>query len=221
MNLELENFQDEFNGRLDFVSRTNSPSHANDESVVLPFQSVTSDWDADPANFVEATPSPQLEPIYATIRACSWNIAAVNNNPFEYWITSDDEDYSALMRGVERFVGDPSRDVPVHRVFTDAMFAQLVAELRAQGIAGLDELRQHWTVDYRARMAIRGFLRDKAIGTKRLASLPDRITNTIELSGGGTRTRPAAINAYDGGALGSVEAWCVVLRRERFSTVPG
>ena len=58
-------------------------------------------------------------------------------------------------------------------------------------------------------MAVRGFLRDKAIGTKRLASLPDRITNTIELSGGGTRTRPAAINAYDGVALTSVEVWCV------------
>ena len=26
----------------------------------------------------------------------TWNIAAINNNPFEYWITHDDADYNAF-----------------------------------------------------------------------------------------------------------------------------
>ena len=37
----------------------------------------------------------------------TWNIAAINNNPFEYWITHDDADYNALMEGVQSFIDQP------------------------------------------------------------------------------------------------------------------
>ena len=51
----------------------------------------------------------------------TWNIAAINNNPFEYWITHDDADYNALMEGVQSFIDQPGeRDVPVSQVFTPA-----------------------------------------------------------------------------------------------------
>jgi hypothetical protein len=31
------------------------------------------------------------------LRVATWNVAAVNNNPFEYYITHDDPAYNALM----------------------------------------------------------------------------------------------------------------------------
>ena len=34
-------------------------------------------------------------------RASTWNVAAINNNPFEYWITHDDPDYLKLMSDVQ------------------------------------------------------------------------------------------------------------------------
>jgi len=35
------------------------------------------------------------------LRAVTWNVAAVNNNPFEYWITHDDPAYNTLIDGVQ------------------------------------------------------------------------------------------------------------------------
>lgn len=32
------------------------------------------------------------------LRVATWNVAAINNNPFEYWITHDDANYNALMQ---------------------------------------------------------------------------------------------------------------------------
>ena len=37
----------------------------------------------------------------ATLRLATWNIAAINNNPFEYWITHSDPDYNTLMADVQ------------------------------------------------------------------------------------------------------------------------
>ena len=34
------------------------------------------------------------------LRMVTWNIAAVNNNPFEYWITHQSEEYAVLMQKV-------------------------------------------------------------------------------------------------------------------------
>ena len=39
-----------------------------------------------------------------------------------------------------------------------------------------------WETEYKNRYAIAGFLKDKAIGSKRLISMPDRISNTIHRS---------------------------------------
>ena len=65
----------------------------------------------------EATRKRSKEPL----TALSWNMAAINNNPFEYWITHDDADYNALMEGVQSFIDQPGeRDVPVSQVFTPA-----------------------------------------------------------------------------------------------------
>ena len=36
----------------------------------------------------------------SALRVATWNIAAINNNPFEYWITHDDADYNRLGLGL-------------------------------------------------------------------------------------------------------------------------
>ena len=39
------------------------------------------------------------------LRVVTWNVAAINNNPFEYWITHDkDPNYDSMMRAVRLFV---------------------------------------------------------------------------------------------------------------------
>ena len=47
---------------------------------------------------------------------------------------------------------------------------------------------------------------DPLLGSKRLASMPDRITNTINLEGGGQVYRPTVINMYSGD-LSTLEKW--------------
>ena len=60
------------------------------------------------------------------LHIASWNMAAINNNPFEYWITYDDADYNHLMQKVQEFINDPGEnDVAVASVFTQEMFNQV------------------------------------------------------------------------------------------------
>ena len=49
----------------------------------------------------------------STVRAVTWNIAAINNNPFEYWITHEDADYNKLMVDVQDFISAPGEKVHV------------------------------------------------------------------------------------------------------------
>jgi hypothetical protein len=142
-----------------------------------------------------------------SIRAASWNIAAINNNPFEYWVTNPDPSYNTLMKSVQDFIENSGSDVVISTVFSDSMFKELQCELREKEIPGVDELEHYWKGDYSQRMAIKGFLKDKTIGLKRLASMPDRITNTISLHDGSSCKRPTVINSYDGGSLESIGAW--------------
>jgi hypothetical protein len=49
----------------------------------------------------------------------TWNIAAVNNNPFEYWVTHDDPAYNKLMSDAQDFIDCPNeRDVKVGSAHT-------------------------------------------------------------------------------------------------------
>ena len=141
------------------------------------------------------------------LSAVSWNVAAVNNNPFEYWIQYFDDSYDCFMRLVEEFMQDDSKDFPVFQIFTDAMFDELLHELSVINADNVGNLEYFWRHEYRNRMAIREFLKDKTLGSKRLISMPDRITNTIFLEGGGLRMRPTVINAYGEGGLESIQAW--------------
>mmetsp|Transcript_22112 Transcript_22112/g.29156 ORF Transcript_22112/g.29156 Transcript_22112/m.29156 type:complete len:575 (-) Transcript_22112:310-2034(-) len=137
----------------------------------------------------------------------TWNIAAINNNPFEYWITyKENPAYEQLMIDVENFLESPGdKDVPVSQVFTDDMFTKL--ESRMSAVAGWDSVRSYWEEDFRDRKIISQFIKDPLLGNKRLASMPDRITNTINVIGSDQPVcRPTVINMYDGD-LSSLEKW--------------
>jgi hypothetical protein len=143
----------------------------------------------------------------------TWNIAAINNNPFEYWITmADNPEYNALMLDVESFIENPgSKDIPVHQVFTSSMFDQLEAKMLSipswGGAAKISKVRGFWESSFKDRKIISGFLKDKSLGDKRLSSMPDRVTNTINVVGSSTPVcRPTVINMYDGD-LSTLDMW--------------
>jgi hypothetical protein len=134
----------------------------------------------------------------APLSVATWNIAAVNNNPFEYWITHDDAAYNQLMDDVQAFIDAPGeQDVAVDTVFTPEMFAQLAEDMAGVGMDGVEAVSAMWEADYRRRKIISGFMKDKEIGSKRLASMPDRITNTINTLDEGVVCRPTIINCYN------------------------
>jgi hypothetical protein len=160
----------------------------------------------------------QVDPDVAEIKVVSWNIAAINNNPFEYWITSPDPGYTDLMKGVQNFMETPENDLLVHQIFTDEMFHELQEEMRAQSIRGVEDLVFFWKGEYRNRYSIQEFLKDHSIGEKRLASMPDRITNTINLQDGSKCMRPTAINAYNGRPLDSRALWWSEWKKFMFHT---
>mmetsp|Transcript_63785 Transcript_63785/g.138709 ORF Transcript_63785/g.138709 Transcript_63785/m.138709 type:complete len:537 (-) Transcript_63785:26-1636(-) len=166
-------------------------------------------------HLVSAQPHPLFQPIAASeeevrIRTVSWNIAGVNNNPFEYWMTHPDPTYKSLMEAVEQFIVAPGEDdVPVHSVFSDAMVDRLLGEMKAANLAPqehLDLVSTLWKEEVRERRVVSGFMQDKLIGDKRLASMPDRVTNTILAPGKDAVYRPTVINCYDGD-MSSLESW--------------
>lgn len=73
----------------------------------------------------------------------TWNIAAINNNPFEYWITyKENPKYEELMLKVEQFLENPgSEDVAVSSVFTETMFSQLDTRFKD---VGWKSVRNYW-----------------------------------------------------------------------------
>jgi len=129
----------------------------------------------------------------------TWNIAAINNNPFEYWITyKDNPKYEELMLNIEKFLEEPGdKDVPVSKVFTEEMFAKLDETMTK--VAGWKSVKTYWDNDFKNRTIVSQFMKDTRLGSKRLASMPDRITNTINVADSDEPVcRPTVINMYDG-----------------------
>ena len=103
--------------------------------------------------------NPMMQPIPSNqLQIATWNIAAINNNPFEYWITYDENpEYENIMSSIELFLEDPGdKDVPVSNIFTDKMFERL--EERMKGV-GWESVRSFWEGDFRSRKIISGFMK--------------------------------------------------------------
>jgi len=141
-----------------------------------------------------------------SIHVATWNIAAINNNPFEYWITyKENPQYEELMINVEKFLEKPGdKDIQVREVFTPEMFKKLDARMTQ---VGWQSVQSYWENDFSKRNIISGFMKDPLLGSKRLASMPDRITNTINVEGSSEPVcRPTVINMY-GGDLDTTDMW--------------
>jgi len=174
-------------------------------------------------NLLEDTPpnmfmQPAVDPD-SSVSVLTWNVAAVNNNPFEYWVTFEDPVYMQLMQGVESFLQDPGEhDVRVDEIFTEAMFQEVRELMAKEGLEYLDEVESMWrdgALQLGQRKIVSEFIKDKALGAKRLMSMPDRITNTINVvaaeEGVVDRSlapvcRPCVINNYDGD-LSTMDGW--------------
>jgi hypothetical protein len=109
------------------------------------------------------------------------------------------------MQNIEEFIENPgSNDVPVKNVFTEEMFSSLEGRMNA---VGWPNVRSYWENDFRNRLIVSGFMKDEDLGSKRLASMPDRITNTINVVGSEEPIcRPTVINMYDGD-LSTTDKW--------------
>jgi hypothetical protein len=144
---------------------------------------------------------------FKSIIAITWNIAAINNNPFEYWITNEDKSYNRIMSSVSAFIDNPKEcDLPVKEIFTEKMFSELEESMLDAGWVGVSETRKYWESEYKDRKIISQFIKDGLLGKKRLASMPDRVTNSINTANDGVVMRPSVINCYSGD-LGSVDKW--------------
>jgi hypothetical protein len=77
---------------------------------------------------VRATVMTTTTPSRKVLSAATWNIAAINNNPFEYWITSQDPSYNSLMSNVSQLIVSPGPDFdqPISSIFTEQMLDELL-----------------------------------------------------------------------------------------------
>jgi hypothetical protein len=153
---------------------------------------------------------------FKSIKAITWNIAAINNNPFEYWITNEDKSYNRIMSSVSAFIDSPGdNDLLVKDIFTDKMFSELEESMLDAGWTGVSETRKYWESEYKNRKIISQFIKDGLLGKKRLASMPDRVTNSINTANEGVVMRPSVINCYNGD-LGTVDKWWTQWREFMF-----
>ena len=135
------------------------------------------------------------------LRVVTWNVAAINNNPFEYWASISGEigeQYDALMKEVENTLDSGMGD-PISTFLNDKMFKELFKEMLKENADWFDEnaqiaLEKEWA-RYKP-MSAKAFLQDKDLGAKRLISFPDRFTNTINTNNGPV-CRPTAVNGYN------------------------
>ena len=152
-----------------------------------------------------------------SLSIATWNVAAINNNPFEYWITYDENpEYERIMTKIEEFLESPGeKDLPVSNVFTEEMFGQLQEQMDK---VGWGSVKSYWNNDFKNRKIVSGFMKDPLLGSKRLASMPDRITNTINVVGKDEPIcRPTVINMYDGD-LSNMDMWWGAWKKFMFDT---
>ena len=97
------------------------------------------------------------------LTVATWNIAAINNNPFEYWITmKENPAYEQLMVNVEQFLENPKeKDVAVSEVFTEDMFTKLDGQLTK---VGWTSVRPYWEKDFKDRKIVSQFMKVNSLG---------------------------------------------------------
>jgi hypothetical protein len=122
------------------------------------------------------------------------------------------------MTDVQTLIDAPgSRDFKVCEVITDDMMGEVIQALTGHGCNGVEDLMHVWRTEYKERYAISGFLKDKAIGSKRLISMPDRISNTIN-SEGLVLMRPSVISMFNDVGMKTTAGWWALWKQYMFHT---
>ena len=102
------------------------------------------------------------------LTAITWNIAAINNNPFEYYISTDMLQYNDLMNNISHIIQTPSDDIdiPINQIFSNNMFIELLEKINTfPEISKTSSLLPDlWQSDYSERKCISGFIKDNLIG---------------------------------------------------------
>ena len=93
------------------------------------------------------------------IKVTHWNVAGVNNNPFEYWMdstgtgdpatTAAEEAYTQLMMDAEAYITKQKKlslndTVKVKALLTPKMYNELSALMGAKGWTGIKETRKYF-----------------------------------------------------------------------------
>ena len=147
----------------------------------------------------------------------TWNIAAPNNNPFEYWAMHSDAGYNGLMSALQQYIDNPGPNDPeIGSIFTASMYAELRDELARQGTPDLDHLDLVWS-EMGSRRAIGEFLKDRSFGEKRLISMPDRMTGSVKLANGLAAFRPSPITGCQND-MSDLSQWWLLWTQYMFRT---
>mmetsp|Transcript_73693 Transcript_73693/g.196058 ORF Transcript_73693/g.196058 Transcript_73693/m.196058 type:complete len:552 (-) Transcript_73693:622-2277(-) len=170
------------------------------------------------ADFVGSDRTSVQSKTLAKLSVVSWNTAAPNKNPFEYWSMHEIKEYDELMLAVQKCIDEPSKlDTSLVEIFTDSMYRDLRRELEAQHVADLDLVDKEWTSNIRTRKCISEFLRDLSFGEKRLISMPDRMTNSVKTAQGQVAHRPSPITGFVG-EMPDVASWWPLWKEFMFRT---
>lgn len=136
------------------------------------------------------------------LKVMSWNVAGINNNPWEYYVNLDDDNYNALMHHIECFLTDTGKQIKVQSVLDsiDTNFMSKISNLLMTKCKlshdKFSALMEEEKLSTHLSMNICDFLSNKWIGEQRLISWPDRLLNTIDDANGSYLYRPAVINYY-------------------------
>jgi hypothetical protein len=96
------------------------------------------------------------------------------------------------------------------------MYSELRANLVIQGEDNLDLVDQIWHDDLKHRQTISGFLKDLTLGEKRLISMPERVTSSVDIVGDKQVFRPSAITGFSE-EMGDIPTWWSSWKKFMFS----
>lgn len=136
----------------------------------------------------------------ARLKVLSWNIAGINNNPWEYYVALDDDRYNMLMSEIEGYLTKTGKSVKVQQVLDqiDDQFLEKISNLLGDRCSDFSAMMSSETVSQHLSGSLCAFLESKHFGNTRLISWPDRLLNTIDGEDEKEQSlyRPTAINYY-------------------------
>ena len=107
-------------------------------------------------------------------------------------------------------------DVELQDIFSHTMYGDLRKMLhRHKAESDLKSLDHLWHSDFKHRKVISEFLKDESIGSKRLISMPERVTSCVETLDGNVLFRPSPVTGIEDD-IGDIPSWWKLWLRYMF-----